>query len=216
MLIVDHLETDIGNTNILRDVSVVVPEGAVCGIIGRNGAGKTTLLRSIMGVLPAGHGLIEIDGKDVTAVPAHERVQMGIGYMPEDRRLVTNFTVEENISLPAWANGRQDISSRLDWVYGIMPEVGERRRAKVNQLSGGQQKMVTLARAMMGAIKLLLLDEPFEGLAPALARRLAEVMSSLKDEGMSVLIADSNEQHVVDLLDNLYRIERGEIVGARN
>ena len=97
-----------------------------------------------------------------------------------------------------------------------MPEVGERRRAKVNQLSGGQQKMVTLARAMMGAIKLLLLDEPFEGLAPALARRLAEVMSSLKDEGMSVLIADSNEQHVVDLLDNLYRIERGEIVGARN
>jgi len=212
MLTVNNVETDIGNTSILNDVTIEVPDGAMTGLIGRNGAGKTTLLRSIMGILPVRHGLIEVDGRDVTQEQAHQRSRLGIGYMPEDRRLVPDFTVEENILVPAWAARHYENADRLKWVYSVMPEVAERSGHKVNQLSGGQQKMVALARAMMAAHKLLLLDEPFEGLAPALARRLAEVISSLKAEGMSVLIADSNEQHVIDLLDYVYRIERGEIV----
>ncbi len=131
--------------------------------------------------------------------------------MPEDRRLVPDFTVEENVMLPAWSTGMEDAEDRLKWIYELMPEVKEFGPRKANQLSGGQGKMVALARALMAGTKMLLLDEPFEGLAPALARRLAEVLSDLKGEGLSVLLAESNETHVVDLLDSVYQIERGNI-----
>ena len=128
-----------------------------------------------------------------------------------DRGLVPDFTSEENLFLPAWATGMPDSSQRLRWVYKLMPEVEQFASRRANQLSGGQQKMTALARALMAGKRLLLLDEPFEGLAPALARRLAEVLSNLKDEGMSVLLAESNEKHVADLLDSVNVIERGSI-----
>ena len=151
----------------------------MCGLIGRNGAGKTTLLRALMGAIPA-TGRAELDHIDLLALPSHRRVGHGIGYMPEDRRLVPEFTVEDNIRLPTWTTETDGADERLAWIFTIMPEVAAFRGRRSYELSGGQQKMVALARALMAGRRMLLLDEPFEGLAPALARRLGEVMASLK------------------------------------
>ena len=131
--------------------------------------------------------------------------------MPEDRKLVPEFTAEENVLLPAWSTGMGDARDRLEWVYGLMPEVANFRERRANQLSGGQQKLVALARALLCGNRMLLLDEPFEGVAPALAQRLAQIIARLKDEGMPVLIADSNEQHVRDLIERTFLIERGSV-----
>jgi branched-chain amino acid transport system ATP-binding protein len=149
------------------------------------------------------------------ALPPHRRVTHGVGYMPEDRRLVPEFTVEENIRLPPWTTKMDGADRRLEWIYTIMPEVAAFARRRALELSGGQQKMVALARALMAGTRILLLDEPFEGLAPALARRLGEVLASLKTEGVSVLIAESNEVHVLDLLARAYFIERGAVSDNR-
>jgi len=185
----------------------------MCGLIGRNGAGKTTLLRALMGAIPA-TGKAELGHVDLLGLPAHRRVGHGVGYMPEDRRLVPEFTVEQNIRLPTWTTEHDGADQRLEWIFGIMPEVAAFRDRRALELSGGQQKMVALARALMAGTRILLLDEPFEGLAPALARRLGEVLANLKTEGVSVLIAESNEVHVADLLSRAFRIERGAVAAA--
>jgi len=213
MLRVADLDVSIGPIPILRGASLSVNEGEMCGLIGRNGAGKTTLLRALMGALPA-QGKAELGHVDLLALPPHRRVQHGIGYMPEDRRLVPEFTVEENIRLPTWSTRADGVDERLEWIFGIMPEVARFASRRALELSGGQQKLVALARALMAGTRILLLDEPFEGLAPALARRLGEVLANLKSEGVSVLIAESNEVHVLDLLARAYRIERGVVDGA--
>lgn len=210
MLEVSGLSVSIGTVPIVHDAKFFVGEGEFCGLIGRNGAGKTTLLRALMGALPA-KGRAVLDGTDLISMPSHRRVMKGVGYMPEDRRLVPEFTVEENIMLPAWSALMSDAPERLKWIFGIMPEVERFRSRRALELSGGQQKMVALARALMAGRRLLLLDEPFEGLAPALARRLGEVMANLKAERVSVLIAESNEGHVSDLLVRTFRIERGRV-----
>lgn len=212
MLKVSSLHVSIGPVPIVRDASLEVVEGEMCGLIGRNGAGKTTLMRALMGALPAG-GKAELEHVDLLALPAHRRAAHGVGYMPEDRRLVPEFTVEENIRVPAWSTLMQGVEQRLEWIFSIMPEVERFRDRRALELSGGQQKMVALARALLAGRRLLMLDEPFEGLAPALARRLGEVLAGLKSEGVSVLIAESNEVHVADLLSRAYRIERG-VVGV--
>jgi branched-chain amino acid transport system ATP-binding protein len=210
MLRVRNLDVAIGPVPIVRNASLDVSEGEMCGLIGRNGAGKTTLLRALMGSIPAS-GKVELDDVDLLALPAHHRIRNGIGYMPEDRRLVPEFTVEQNVLLPTWTMTSDGAGERLDWIFSIMPELAAFRRRSSLQLSGGQQKMVALARALMAGTRILLLDEPFEGLAPALARRLGEVMASLKAHGRSMLIAESNEVHVADLLSRTYRIERGTV-----
>jgi len=214
MLSVANLNVSIGPIPIIRDASLAVNEGEMCGLIGRNGAGKTTLIRALMGALPA-QGKAELGHVDLLTLPAHRRAGQGVGYMPEDRRLVPEFTVEENIRLPTWATQVEGADQRLEWIYSIMPEVARFTRRRALELSGGQQKMVALARALMAGTRILLLDEPFEGLAPALARRLGEVLASLKNEGVSVLIAESNEVHVLDLLARAYFIERGTVTDKR-
>jgi branched-chain amino acid transport system ATP-binding protein len=211
ILTLDGLNVDIGAASILRDVTLSIPSGMMCGLIGRNGAGKTTLMRSIMGLIPARSGRIGFDAEDLRDVAPFKRAHLGIGYMPEDRRLMPHLSCEENILLPAWITDMTESASRLRWIYELMPEVENFSARHANQLSGGQQKMLALARALMCGTKLLLLDEPFEGLAPALARRLGEVLTKLKTEGLSVFMAESNETHVRDLFDQVFLIERGTI-----
>jgi branched-chain amino acid transport system ATP-binding protein len=211
MLRVSGLDARIGPVPILHEVGLSLEDGEMCGLIGRNGAGKTTFMRALMGLVPA-RGRVELGDLDLMAVTPHRRPHLGLGYMPEDRRLVPDFTVEENLMLPAWSMAVEGARGRLCWIVSLMPEIERFRLVRVNQLSGGQQKMVALGRALMAGTRLLLLDEPFEGLAPALARRLAEVLSDLKRQGVSVLLAESNETHVADLLDRVFHIERGRVV----
>ncbi len=210
MLEVNGLTASIGATEIIRDASLAVADGQMCGLIGVNGAGKTTFMRAVMGAVAA-HGRIAFDGVDLLAAPAHQRAAMGIGYMPEDRRLVPEFTVEQNIMMPTWSVPIPDQTKRLGWVYGLLPEIARFEGRRALELSGGQQKLVALGRALMTGRRFLLLDEPFEGIAPVLAQRLAQVLRNLRAEHVSVLIAESNRTHVEGLLDRAYVIERGAV-----
>lgn len=210
MLKIDNIGLSIQKVPILRGVSLEIEEGSTCGLIGRNGAGKTTLMRAIMGLLPVEGGNITYQGQVLTDMKAHERAGLGIGYLPEDRRLIPHFTVEENMKVPLWAKNDPD-ESRVKWVYEMMPEIGRFADRKALTLSGGQQKLVALGRAMVAGHNLLLLDEPFEGVAPALAQRLMEVISNLKSERLSVLISESDYSHSEKVVDNVYAIERGHI-----
>lgn len=210
MLSIDDLSVAIGPVEILRNVTFRVEDGAFHGLIGRNGAGKTTLLRAVMGLIRAS-GTATFGETELLAAPAHARTALGIGYMPEDRRLVPEFSVEENILLPADAVRLPDAAERLEWIWGHMPEIAQFRGRRALELSGGQQKMVALGRALMAGRRLLVLDEPFEGLAPALCNRLAEVMGGLKSDGASILIAESHDAHLAGLLTHACRIERGAV-----
>ncbi len=208
---VRSLNVSIDRVPILRDASLDIPVGKMVGLIGRNGAGKTTLMRAIMGLMPFQATRIAASGTDIQRLEPYALAKQGISYMPEDRRLIPDLTVEENILLPAWANHIADAKSRLEWIYGQMPEVAAFRQRRVMLLSGGQQKLVALARALMPGNKLLLLDEPFEGVAPVLSRRLAEVIGGLRQQGLSMILSESDDTHSTKLVDLVYRIERGVV-----
>ena len=215
MLKVDRLDASIGPTRILRAIDLEVPAGSMCGLIGRNGAGKTTVMRTIMGLLRATAGCVEFEGQDLVPMDGHRRAHLGIGYMPEDRRLVPQLTTEENIMVPVWATHLANSQQRLRWIYGLMPEVEEFRHRRASELSGGQQKFVAFGRALMAGTRLLLLDEPGEGIAPVFVRRMTEIMKDLKEGGQAVLVAESNDVHISHLLDQTFVIERGSIVEKR-
>ncbi len=212
MLSIRSIDVNIGATPILRGVTLEVPSGSMCGLIGRNGAGKTTLMRAAMGALKVQAGEMQFDDDDLCETPPHRRAHLGMGFMPEDRRLVPQLTAEENILLPTWTTKAKGAAKRLDWIYGLMPEVAEFRNRSATELSGGQQKFVAFARALMAGTKMLMLDEPSEGIAPVFAHRMVEIMASLKDEGESVFVAESNDKHIRDLLDRTFVIERGSII----
>ena len=164
-----------------------------------------------MGLRTVGGGSTGWDGADLLGTPTWRRTRLGIGYMPEDRRLIPDLTVEENLLLPAWAAKLPDAAERLEKVYRLIPEIKGFAPRKGTQLSGGQQKMVAIGRALMCGDKLLLLDEPFEGVAPALAHRLVEVVGSLKLEGMSVILSESDLQHSERMVDRIFVIDRGSV-----
>ncbi len=209
MLDIDRLHVSIQSAQVLRGLSLSLGKGQMVGLIGRNGAGKTTTLRAIMGHLPLGSGSIQFEGQDLSRLPPHARAGLGIGYMPEDRGLVPELSVEQNILVPLWATGVVNTTGRLEFIYKVLPELHEMRDRRALLLSGGQQKLVALARALTIGTRLLLLDEPFEGVAPALSARLSEVIASLRGSELSVLIAQSDLNHSRSLLDAEIRIERG-------
>jgi branched-chain amino acid transport system ATP-binding protein len=211
MLRVDGVRVTIKGFEILRGITLDIPGSGLIGLVGRNGAGKTTTLKSIMGIMPVSSGLIELDGQDLMQVPGHRRARLGIGYMPEERRLIGAHSVQDNLLMPAWATGRQDENERLDYIYELIPDLKTWADNKATQLSGGQQKLVALGRALMNGTKLLLLDEPFEGLAPALGQKLGEIIQGIQQEGLSILIAESDDKRL-DFVEQMHTIERGEIL----
>jgi branched-chain amino acid transport system ATP-binding protein len=209
MIEAQNMEVLIGAIEVLRGITLRLGAGEMVGLVGRNGAGKTTTIRALMGLLPLKSGEIRVDGNDIRNLRPHQRAALGIGYMPEDRRLVPQLTVEENILVPTWAMPHLDRQKRLAFVFDLLPEIAAMRARKALLLSGGQQKLVALARAMIAGTNVLLLDEPFEGVAPALLHRLSEVIGALRSEKLSILIAQSDVNQSTKLLDRTYLIERG-------
>ncbi|WMS43790.1 ATP-binding cassette domain-containing protein [Acuticoccus sp. MNP-M23] len=217
MLEVRNVHAFIGIIEILRDLNVSIQEAETVALIGRNGAGKTTFLRTLMGFTKV-TGDILFDGKPITALAAPKRPGLGIGYAPEDRRLFSAFTVEENLLLPAQAAGlsKDETTRRIGRVYEILPELKEMIGRPAGNVSGGQGKMVALGRALMSGTRLIMLDEPFQGLAPALAQRYAEALRRLRDHDRTValLITESNPSLLKGFADRTLVIERGEISAA--
>jgi len=211
MLSLNKINVDIGPVGILKNASLDLSQGEMVGLIGRNGAGKTTLLKTIMGILKTKSGEINFENEDLVVHPSEKRAQMLIGYMPEDRRLIPSMSSEENIMIPVWAVGLDDWNERLEWIYQIIPEAKDLKDRPSTSLSGGQQKLIALSRALMVGRKLLLLDEPTEGIAPALTKRIIEILNNLKKQGVTTLVAESNEKHYEKMLDRTFIIERGEI-----
>jgi branched-chain amino acid transport system ATP-binding protein len=212
MLQIERLCVRLAGADVLRGVSLHVRPNAFVALVGRNGAGKTTLMRSVMRLIPSWSGEIRIGDRAVTHARPSDHASNGVGYMPEDRRLIADWTVEQNILLPTWACRIPDAAARLASCYALIPEIVPLARRRATELSGGQQKLVALARALMISRDLLLLDEPFEGVAPALARRIAEILSELRKVGsLSILVSESDAVHSRDLADEVCVIERGEI-----
>ena len=209
MLQIESVHVAIQSVQVLRGLSLQVGTGRMVGLVGRNGAGKTTLIRTLMGHLTPSQGRIVFDGHDLCSLPPHARAALGIGYMPEDRGLVPELTVEENILVPVWVSKSLAEAERLALVYRVLPELREMRTRRALLLSGGQQKLVALARALAVGTRLLLLDEPFEGVAPVLSKRLGEVIAGLKGSATSVLMAQSDLNHARRIVDSEVVIERG-------
>ena len=210
MLKVEELSVQIDNINILESVSFKV--GKFSSVIGRNGAGKTTLMRSIMSILPVKKGNIFFYNNSLTTIKSYNMTRMGIGYMPEDRRLIPDLTVEDNILVPLWSLKNYNQKNELERVLTFIPEVKVFLSRGAYQLSGGQQKLVALARAMIVGKRLLLLDEPFEGVAPALAERLVELIISLNKLNLITMITESDETFSKKINADIIRIERGKVL----
>ncbi|MFU2052368.1 ABC transporter ATP-binding protein [Bordetella hinzii] len=215
MLTLTALNVDLAGNRVLRDVSASFAPARTIGIVGRNGAGKTTLLRTLMGLARLKSGRIELDGVELSALPGHARAAHRIGYAPEDRVIFPTMTVEQNLRLPCEVQGQsaEVIEGRLATVLKVVPQLEAMLPRSGAALSGGQGKMVALARAVMVGTRLLMLDEPFQGLAPKLARDYTEALARLKElqPQLCVVITESNIKLLGDIPDQIWTIERGSI-----
>jgi branched-chain amino acid transport system ATP-binding protein len=196
---------------VLRDVSLDVAKGEMVALIGSNGAGKTTLLRAISGVQPIGSGSISFDGKPIHQLSAHARVRAGIVQVPEGRQVFAPLPVADNLRLGAWTRGDSDINRDLDEVYATFPALAEKRQIAAGALSGGQQQMLAIGRALMARPKLLLLDEPSMGLAPMLAEQILGNVAALKTRGLTVLLVEQNAHAALGIADRAYVLETGRV-----
>jgi branched-chain amino acid transport system ATP-binding protein len=203
-----NLHTFYGKSHILHGVSLAVPAGQVTALLGRNGAGKTTTLRSLLGLTPAREGRITILGKETTRWPSFRIAALGVGYVPEGRRIFPNLSVDENLKVPIeragpWSRER---------VYALFPRLAERRQNRGRQLSGGEQEMLAIARALLINPRLLILDEPSQGLAPLVVREVFRVIARMRDEGISVLLVEQNVRMSLEIANHAYVLDNGEVV----
>jgi branched-chain amino acid transport system ATP-binding protein len=210
-LSVEGLNSYYGPAHILFDVALDVAEGEVVALLGRNGAGKSTTFRSIVGLVQQRTGRIVFEGKDVSDQPTHAIVSRGLGYVPEERRIFTDLTVDENLEVgrqPVRANAPQWTREKL---FSLFPNLGELRGRPGGRMSGGEQQMLTIARTLMGNPSLVLLDEPSEGLAPKIVEQMVDAILTMKKEGVSILVSEQNLHFARLICDRTYIIERGRI-----
>ena len=208
VLTVSDLQTYYGKSHILHGVSLTVREGEIVTLLGRNGAGKTTTLRSLVGLTPARQGSIRFFDREMAQLPPYRIAQAGIGFVPEGRKIFPNLTVEENLKVPIDRPGPWTIPR----IYQLFPRLEERRLNKGRQLSGGEQEMLSISRALLLNPKLLLLDEPSQGLAPLIVQQVFRVVESMRAEGISVLLVEQNVRAAVAIADRAYVLDDGKIV----
>lgn len=216
LLELDDVEATIEDVTVLRGVDVDVDEAESVGLVGRNGAGKTSTFRSVMGLRDIDHGTIRYRGEDITGYEPYDRKRLGIGFAPEDRQLISKLTARENIEMALWGSDDEasvDVDERVGSVVDIFPEMEEFLGRAAGKLSGGQQQMVAVSRALVSRPDLVLLDEPFEGLAPRIKKDLRESIGTIRNDlGASVFVAESQLSHIQGVVDRLYVVERGEII----
>ena len=219
MLDIDRIDTWRGPVQVLRGVSLRVGDGESVALVGRNGAGKTTTIETIIGLLPARAGSVSFRGRAITGLPAYQRARLGIGYAPEDAGIFPDLSVAENFHICEWleravpaGNGRTAQAEVEERIFAVFPEVKALMQRRGLHLSGGQKKIVAIARAMALSPSILLLDEPFEGLAPVVVTRFIDAVKKIKAMGISLLIAESNLMTATRIADRLYAIDRGEII----
>jgi branched-chain amino acid transport system ATP-binding protein len=206
----ENLHTFYGKSHILHGVGLTVEEGRITALLGRNGAGKTTTMRSLMGLTPPRQGKVEIFGKDTTRWPPYRIAGLGVGYVPEGRRVFANLTVAENLRVPMSRSGPWN----EDRVYELFPRLFERRGNRGRQLSGGEQEMLAIARALILNPRLLILDEPSQGLAPLIVREVFDVVVRMRTEGISVLLVEQNARMSLEIADDAYVLDDGAVVYA--
>jgi branched-chain amino acid transport system ATP-binding protein len=211
MLEVSGLSAWYGQAQALRDVAFEVKEGELITLVGRNGAGKTTTLRCVMGLHRLMTGTVRLGGRDLAGLPAHERARAGLGYVPDDRGIYATLTVQEHLILPPKARGS---TWDLDRVYAAFPALQARRRQPASKLSGGEQQMLAIARVLRMGARVLLLDEPTEGLAPILVQQIAAILRDAKAEGRAVLLIEQNLHFATSVADRHYLLGQGEIVAT--
>jgi branched-chain amino acid transport system ATP-binding protein len=208
VLVAEDLHTFYGKSHILHGVGLEVHEGEIVTLLGRNGAGKTTTLRSLVGLTPPRNGVVQIFGHTTTAWPPYRIAALGVGYVPEGRHIFPNLTVEENLKVPLERPGPWTIAR----IHALFPRLAERRTNKGRQLSGGEQEMLAIARALILNPKLLILDEPSQGLAPLIVREVFKVVASARKEGISILLVEQNVRAATEIADRAYVLDDGRVV----
>ena len=211
MLSAENLCSAYGRIEVLHGISLEVRAGEIATLVGANGAGKTTLLRAISGVQPITSGTIRFEGESLNRVPSHLRVALGIAQVPEGRQLFGPLSVEDNLKLGAWSRRAAEIEPQMSRVYALFPMLDELRKAPAGALSGGQQQMLAIGRALMAQPRLLLLDEPSMGLAPILVDRILATIETLKREGLTILLVEQNARAALAIADRAYVLETGMI-----
>jgi branched-chain amino acid transport system ATP-binding protein len=211
MLSVENLTSAYGRIEVLHGISIEVRAGEIVTLVGANGAGKTTLLRVISGVQPLREGSIRFEGKPIEKQPSHVRVALGITQVPEGRQLFAPLSVEDNLKLGAWSHQSANIASELARVYALFPMLEPMRKTPASALSGGQQQMLAIGRALMAKPRLLLLDEPSMGLAPKLVDQTLEIIHDLKRKGLTILLVEQNARAALAIADRAYVIETGRV-----
>jgi branched-chain amino acid transport system ATP-binding protein len=204
----ENLQTYYGKSHILHGVSLEIAEGEIVTLLGRNGAGKTTTLRSLMGLTPPREGRVTVFGMETTRWPPFRLAALGVGYVPEGRRIFSNLTVAENLLVPLERPGPWTMES----IYRLFPRLAERRSSRGRQLSGGEQEMLAIARALLLNPKLLMLDEPSQGLAPLITREVFRIIAQMRAEGISVLLVEQNVRMSLEIADHAYVLDDGHVV----